>query len=229
MHIRLGRFSVVLLMPFFISFCSSPPRGFIVLCAGDSITAEAYPHFLQRIFARDGIRARVLNYGRSGFTSGEYRALVEKNLDRLAREHPDAVLLQLGTNDVRVDGDRTPTGDFVTNMRAITAAFRTFRSRSGRPPIVMLATIPPVPRGTPLPFSDESVRRVEEDINPAVRSLAEEEVLPLVDNHELFLSRPELLPGIHPSREGYRALAENWYSGLRHRLGAGEPLPTAIR
>ena len=82
----------------------------------------------------------------------------------------------------------------------------------------MLATIPPVPPGTPLPFSDESIRRVEEDINPAVRSLAAEESLPLVDNHGLFLSRPELLPGVHPSREGYQALAANWYGALRPRL-----------
>lgn len=220
MHLRFGRFSVVLLMPFFVSVCASPPRGFIILCAGDSITAEAYPHFLQRLFARDGIRARVLNYGRSGFSSGEYRAYLEKNLDRMAREHPDAVLLQLGTNDVRVDGDRAPTADFVANMKAIMAAFKGFRTRTGRSPVLMLATIPPVPAGTPLPFSDESVRRVEEDINPAVRSLAAEESVPLVDNHELFFSRPELLPGIHPSREGYRALASNWYGPLRARLDA---------
>jgi lysophospholipase L1-like esterase len=220
MHIRFGRTSVVLLMPFFISVCSSPPRGVVVLCAGDSITAEAYPHFLQRIFVRSGIRARVLNFGRSGFTSGEYRAFLERNLERLSRERPDAVLLQLGTNDVRVDGDRTSTGDFVENMRAITASFRAFRSRSGRPSILLLATIPPVPAGTPLPFSSESVRRVDEDINPAVRRLAADEGLGLVDNHALFVSRPELLPGVHPSREGYEALAENWHAVLSPLLGS---------
>ena len=205
-------------MPFFVSVCASPPRGFIILCAGDSITAEAYPHFLQRLFSRDGIRARVLNYGRSGFTSGEYRAFLEKNLERMSREHPDAVLLQLGTNDVRVDGDRAATADFAANMKAITAEFKGFRSRSGRPSVLMLASIPPVPTGTALPFSDESIRRVEEDINPAIRVLADSEGLPLVDNHGLFLSRPELLPGIHPSPEGYRALAANWYAALRPRL-----------
>lgn len=219
MHVRLGRFSVVWLLPFFFSVCSSPPRGVIILCAGDSITAQAYPHFLQRLFARDGVRARVLNYGRSGFTSAEYRAFLAKNLERMSREHPDAVLLQLGTNDVRVDGDRGTAADFASNMRAITAAFRSLKSRSGRPPLLMLATVPPIPATTPFPFSAESVRRVEEEINPAVRALASEEGLPLVDNHALFLARPELLPGIHPSREGYQALAERWYEALRPRLG----------
>ena len=221
MHLRFGRFSVVLLMPFFVSVCASPPRGFIILCAGDSITAEAYPHFLQRLFSRDGIRARVLNFGRSGFTSGEYRAFLAKNLEAMARERPDAVLLQLGTNDVRVDGDRTATEEFAANMRVITAAFRGFRSRAGRPSVLLLATIPPVPEGTPLPFSGESVRRVDEEINPAIRSLAASEGLPLVDNHGLFLSRPDLLPGIHPSRDGYEALAERWYGALRPILDSG--------
>ncbi len=221
MHVRVGRLSIVALLPFFFSVCSSPPRGFIILCAGDSITAQAYPHFLQRLFARDGVRARVLNYGRSGFTSGEYRAYLAKSLARMSRERPDAVLLQLGTNDVRVDGDRTSAADFTANMKAIVDAFRGFRNRSGRPTILILATIPPVPAGTPLPFSGESVRRVEEDINPAVRALAETEDLPLVDNHALFVRRPNLLPGIHPSREGYQALAESWYSTLRPLLEAG--------
>jgi lysophospholipase L1-like esterase len=219
MHLRIGRVSIVWLLPFFFSVCSSPPRGFIILCAGDSITAQAYPHFLQRLFARDGIRARVLNYGRSGFTSGEYRAFLERDIGRMGGERPDAVLLQLGTNDVRADGDRISAADFSANMRAIVSAFLGFRSRTGRPSVVMLATIPPVPPGTPFPFSDESVRRVEEEINPALRSLAGEEGLPLVDIHALFAARPNLLAGIHPSREGYEALAESWYDALRPRLG----------
>jgi lysophospholipase L1-like esterase len=221
MHLRIGRVSIVWLLPFFFSVCSSPPPGFIILCAGDSITAQAYPHFLQRLFVRDGLRARVLNYGRSGFTSGEYRAFLENELERMSRERPDAILLQLGTNDVRVDGDRTSAADFSANMRAIVSAFRGFRNRSGRPSTVMLATIPPVPPSPPFPFSDESIRRVEEEINPALRSLAVEEGLPLVDNHALFAERPDLLPGIHPSREGYEALAESWYGALRTRLSSG--------
>ncbi len=220
MHVRFGRFSVVWILPFFFSACSSPPRGFIILCAGDSITAQAYPHFLERLFARDGVRARVLNYGRSGFTSGEYRAFLEKNRERMSREHPDAVLLQLGTNDVRVDSDRTSAAEFSANMKAVADAFRSFRNRAGRPPILILATIPPVPPGTPLPFSGESVRRVEEEINPAVRALASGEGFPLVDNHALFVERPDLLPGIHPSRAGYQALAERWYSTVRPLLEA---------
>jgi len=205
-------------MPFFVSFCGSPPRGVIILCAGDSITAEAYPHFLQRALNREGPRARVLNYGRSGHTSGEYLSYLLRHRDRLAAERPDFILLELGTNDVRADADDTPTDRFLSQMRDIVAVFRGFRSRSGKPPRILVATIPPVPDGTPFPFTAESVRRVAAEINPAVRALAETEGLPLVDVHGLFVENPTLLPGVHPSPEGYRRLASLWHEALKPHL-----------
>jgi lysophospholipase L1-like esterase len=215
MQIRWGRYSLVLLMPFFISFCSSPARGIIVFCAGDSLTAAAYPHFLQRMFNREGIRCRVLNFGRNGFSSGEYRRFLEESGERLKKERPDYILLQLGTNDVRVDGDHAPTEAFTANMEAILEMFRAFRDRAGNPSRVLLGTILPIPENTPLPFSPESARRVAAEINPAIRALAAARGLPLVDNHALFTDRPGLLPGVHPSREGYLRIAENWFGALK--------------
>jgi len=214
MQIRIGRYSLLLLLPFFISVCASSPRGIIVFCAGDSITAGAYPHFLQRLFNGEGLRARVLNYGRSGFTSGQYLDFLERNTERLKAERPDFVLIQLGTNDARVDADHTPTDVFRSHMMKIIAVFRGFRSRSGNAPGILLATIPPVPEETPFPFAPESAERIGAEINPAIRSIAAEEKLPLVDNHALFLGRPDLLPDVHPSNDGYRILAGNWFSSL---------------
>jgi lysophospholipase L1-like esterase len=205
-------------MPFFISVCASPPRGIIVLCAGDSITAEAYPHFLQRILNGQGILARVLNYGRSGNASGEYLRYMLEHRDRIANERPDFVLLELGTNDVRVDGDRTSAEAFKANMKKIMALFRSFPSRSDKPPIILLASIPPIPPDTPLPFTPESSSRVIKEINPAIREISAEEEVPLVDNFGLFVREPGLLAGVHPSREGYRRLAENWFQALRPYL-----------
>jgi lysophospholipase L1-like esterase len=214
-QIQAGRWSVVLLVPFFVSFCGSSPRGVIILCAGDSLTAEAYPHFLQQILNREGPRARVVNYGRSGHTSGEYLSYLVRNRETLAAERPDFILFQLGTNDVRTDVDHTTTAAFIGNMKRIVAVFREFRSRSGKAPTVFLAMIPPIPEGTPLPFTAESSRRVTEDINPAIREISDEDKLILVDNYRLFVEAPGLLPGVHPSPEGYRRLAENWFSTLK--------------
>lgn len=192
------------------------PAGTIILCAGDSITELGYPRFLSRQLRGDGLSVRVLNEGKSGHTSGEYLDFMHRNLQRLKALQPDVVLLQLGTNDIRVDGDHTPLEDFERNMRAILDLFDGFRSRSGRPPVVLLGTIPHVPEGTPWPFNPDSIPRVENEINPAVRALAAERNLTVVDNHAVFAARPDLLrpADVHPTPDGYRALAASWYSAL---------------
>jgi lysophospholipase L1-like esterase len=217
-QIQMGRVSILLLLPFFVAVCVSPPRGVIVLCCGDSITAGGYPHYLQRLFAADGIRARVLNRGRSGHRSGEYLSYLGHNEEELRGLKPDFILLQLGTNDVRTDLDRTPTPEFTANMREILRRLGGFKGRDGKPSRVLLGSIPPVPpAGTPV-FDADSARRVTAEINPAIRRLAEEAGLPFVDNHAAFVGRPDLLPEIHPSREGYKALAAGWYRALKPLL-----------
>ena len=215
MQIRVGRVSLLLLMPFFVAVCVARPRGYIIMCAGDSITAEAYPHYLQRIFNRQDRRVKVLNFGRSGNTSGEYLSYLADREGRLREEHPDFILLQLGTNDVREDVDGAPAARFTENMRQILKRLAAYTDRAGLPARIFLATIPPVPEGTPFPFSAESARRVREEINPAIRALARESGAVLVDNTTLFEREPGLLPGVHPTREGYRRLAANWAEALR--------------
>jgi acyl-CoA thioesterase I len=216
MQIRIGRTSVLLLLPFFISACSSPPRGVVILCAGDSLTAKAYPHFLQRLLNADGIAARVVNQGVSGDNSGEYLAWLTDPVreEAILWHRPDIILLQLGTNDVRVDGDHLETGRFVANMKNIIEHFRGFISRTADRSRIVLALIPPVPEREPFPFSAESARRVREEINPAIARLAREYGLPLVDNYGIFAERPDLLPGVHPTTEGFRLMARNWHEAV---------------
>jgi acyl-CoA thioesterase I len=216
MQIRIGRTSVLLLLPFFISACASSPRGVVILCAGDSLTAKAYPHFLQRLLNADGIAARVVNQGVSGDNSGEYLAWLTDPVreEAILWHRPDIILLQLGTNDVRVDGDHLDTGQFVANMKNIIEHFRGFISRTADRSRIVLALIPPVPEGAPFPFSAESSRRVREEINPAIARLAREYGLPLVDNYGIFVERPDLLPGVHPTTEGFRLMARNWHEAV---------------
>jgi len=217
--VRILSFFLSLIPVFSFCFCSSHPRqSVIILCAGDSLTDSEYPRDLQRLLARDGIAARVLNFGRPGNNSGEYRRFLENRQAALADEHPDFVLLQLGTNDVRLDGDQTDTPAFSRNLRAIIAVFRGFTSRRGGRSAILLGTIPPVPETAGFPFGPASRARVTGEINPLIRQLAQEERLGLVDHEPLFSASPELLPDVHPSREGYRRLARNWYDALSPRL-----------
>jgi lysophospholipase L1-like esterase len=220
MQIRIGRRSVLLLLPLFVSVCASPPRGVIILCAGDSLTSKAYPHFLQRLLNEDGIAARVVNYGVTGNTSGEYLSYLRQpgRAEALMWERPDIILVQLGTNDVRTDGDHLPTERFVANMRQILGYFKGFISRTADPSRIVLALVPPVPENTPYPFSPESARRVREEINPAITRLAGEYGLALVDNYRIFADRPDLQPGVHPTRDGFRLMARNWYATVKEIL-----------
>ncbi len=195
-------------------------EGLRIVCAGDSITrgspSSDYPAHLEDILTERGVQCRVENRGRPGNTSGEYLAyLVPERM--FAKEDADFVLLQLGTNDVRVDGDRTSLADFTDRMERIIVIIENSRNSRGRSPRILLGLIPPivVARGT---FDSESPRRVTGEINPAIRDLARSRGLTVVDNYELFIRRPELLPGIHPSDEGYRVLAGNWADALMEEL-----------
>jgi len=201
-----------------LAACRPEGRGLIVLCAGDSLTEQGYPPYLRRILNREGIPARVANFGRSGATSGEYLAFLKENEDRLKEERPDVILVALGTNDLRTDHDFTPTDVFRMNLEAIIEKFRTFRSRAGKIPAIFLATIPDIPLGDLPVFDAESVRRVQDEINPAIREIAVAAGLQVVDIQAALTGRPDLLPGVHPSIDGYRVMAETWRKALPSRF-----------
>ncbi len=220
---RIALPSIVALLFSVLASCSSRPQGIIVLCAGDSLTDSEYPRYLRRLFGQDGRRARVLNFGRKGHTSGEYLRFLEQQQTAMARERPDFILLQLGTNDVRVDGDFTSAADFAANMRNIIAIFSGFENRAGGKARILLATIPPIPQPFSPPFGLGSAERVSQEINPLIRSIAKEKGLVLVDNYGLFQQSSELLPDVHPSSAGYRRLAQNWYDSLKPLLKKNNP------
>ena len=133
----------------------------------------------------------------------------------MAKEHPDFILLQLGTNDVRVDGDRTATEEFGRNLKTIIGIFREFIDRRGDRARLFLATITPLPESFSPPFGQCSRDRVVEEINPLIRAIAAAERLPVVDNYSPFLRSPEFLPDVHPTSEGYRLMARDWLEALR--------------
>ena len=197
---------------------SSPPLPPVVLCAGDSITAGGYPWYLQRRLDEAGYRLAVINAGEKGNTSGEYLGFLRRSRI-VAQTNPRWVLLQLGTNDVRSDGDATSVERFRGNLEAILGIVTGHINPDGSSPRVLLATIPPVPVEIAGHFDAASRARVESEINPAIREIAGRRQLALVDNHGLFAARPDLLSGIHPSEKGYQALGNSWYDALAPFLG----------
>lgn len=193
----------------------------VVLCAGDSITAGGYPAQLQRRLDDAGYRLQVVNAGEKGNTSGEYLGFLKRSRV-VERTNPRWVLLQLGTNDVRIDGDETPVRRFGENLEAILELVSGHRNPDGSSPRVLLATIPPVPVEIAGHFDATSRARVVAEINPAILEVARRRQIPLVDNYGLFAAHPGWLPDIHPSEEGYRALADSWFGALASMLGAAD-------
>jgi len=117
--------------------------GVIILCAGDSITAASYPRYLQEKLHPLGKHITVLNKGVNGHTSGEYLQYM-KSVSLLEQTDPDIVLLQLGTNDVRIDEDKTSIADFKANMVEIITLIKSYTNSRGKKLELVLATFPPV-------------------------------------------------------------------------------------
>ncbi|MFQ6082899.1 MAG: SGNH/GDSL hydrolase family protein [Candidatus Aminicenantia bacterium] len=212
------KYLLLFLAGLLFSFCKPGKPLIVVLCVGDSITDSSYPDYLEDILISQGIKVRVWNYGRNGNTSGEYLKFLRLNKDWLKEKHPNFILLQLGTNDVRIDTDFTPADKFYQNMKEIIKIFREFEDPNRKKSKILIATILPVPNNVGFPFSEKSRERVRNEINPLIKKIAEEENLPLVDNYSIFIKNPEYLPGIHPSEEGYRTLAESWYQKLEEMI-----------
>jgi lysophospholipase L1-like esterase len=182
----------------------------VILCAGDSITAASYPRHLKDLLAKNGLPVQVINAGIKGDSSAEYLRFLEKSRI-VERSDPAWVLLQLGTNDLRIDSHRTTVDQFRRNMEAILERIGRHRNKDGASPRVLLATIPPIPVEVRWHFDAGSRTRVEAEINPMIRALARQRGLLLADHHILFAARPELLAEIHPSEDGYRELAASWH------------------
>jgi lysophospholipase L1-like esterase len=195
----------------------------VILCAGDSITAASYPKYLKQFLAHDGLPVQVINAGAKGDSTAEYIRFLEKS-QIIERCDPSWVLLQLGTNDLRIDSHATTTMQFRKNIELILDRIGRHRNQDGSYPQIILATIPPITVEIRWHFNAGSRARVEAEINPTIRDIARRRGLLLADIHALFAARPELLREIHPSEEGYRVLAGDW-----HRILAPLVASAAVR
>lgn len=194
----------------------------VILCAGDSITASGYPKQLKKLLAHDGWQVQVINAGVKGDSTAEYLRFLERSRI-IERTEPGWVLLQLGTNDLRIDSHETTTTQFRINLEAILDRIGRQRNKDGSSPRIILATIPPIPVEVRWHFDAGSRARVETEINPAIRAIAAQRGLVLADIHALFANRPDLLPDVHPSEAGYRELAAAWQRILVPLLSSASP------
>lgn len=205
---------LVLIIIFFLF--SVKDRPFQILCMGDSLTQSEfgyYPKHLNGLLKQNGFRVKVKTAARPGNTSGEYFDFLRKT-GFLKNRKADMAILMLGTNDVRIDRDSTPLPQYIQNIKGIIQLIKDCSSSRGSIPIIFIATIPPIFKLDLHTFAEISKKRINEEINPAIRRIAIEENINLLEVNLFFKDHPEMLPGIHPSPRGYYALANFIYNEI---------------
>ncbi len=197
----------------------SKPTPKKLACVGDSITygarvkdrkKNAYPFRLDKML---GESWTVRNFGIGGTTM--YKTKLRRSywrsgqLKKIADWQPDVVTIMLGTNDANQDnGNWVGKKIFMHDYKLMIAEFRKLPSH----PKIYLCLPPP-------PFSPERARRYEvwkSDVLPAIRQVAKDEKLPVIDTYSPLLKHPKLLPDkVHPNAEGQKILADTIYKALR--------------
>ena len=178
-------------------------------CVGDSITwgftivnrgKYSYPAVLQQLLG-EGFEVR--NFGHNDaaarFDADTPYVCKKAYRDSLAWE-PDIVLLMLGTNDTK-PWNWNP-GTFREDYLRLVESYLALPSH---PRVVLVAPIR-IFKLIPVTILNPDV--LEEGVRPAIRDIAAQKGLQLIDLYDLFDSPRFCRDGVHPQRDGARMLAE---------------------
>jgi alpha-L-fucosidase 2 len=181
-----------------------------VACVGDSITfgyglaspgTQSYPAQLQALLGSGYV---VGNFGLNGATvqkstaKSYWRTSQFRNSKAFA---PNIVVIMLGTNDSK-SGNWNAT-NFNADYRALIAEYWNLPTQ----PEVYVCLIPPVysPNAFGPTFNPEFIQNT---VVPAIRAVATQSGMPLIDNNSPLLNHPEYFSdGVHPNAQGAGIIA----------------------
>ena len=188
-----------------------------VACIGDSITwgftllnpwRQSYPALLQE---KLGPEYAVRNFGYND-AAARFDADTPYVSKRAYREslawNPDIVLLMLGTNDTK-----SRNWDPEIFRRDYCRIVESYRALPSAPRVILIAPIRVFPVGG-IPILGVLPENMENGVRPAIRTLAAEMELELVDLQDLFTDRRYCRDGVHPQRAGAQMLADAIWSGI---------------
>lgn len=188
-----------------------------VACIGDSITwgftllnpwRQSYPALLQEKLG-PGYEVRNFGYNDAAARFDADTPYVSKRAYRESLAwNPDIVLLMLGTNDTK--SRNWDPEIFRRDYRRIVESYRALPSA---PRVVLIAPIRVFPVGG-IPILGVLPENMENGVRPAIRALAAEMELELVDLQDLFTDRRYCRDGVHPQRAGTQMLADAIWSGI---------------
>lgn len=207
-----------------LRFPRRPDAGKIrVACVGDSITYGAliplrsfrsWPARLERMA---GGRLQAENFGLNGRTlqpSGDRPYTAEKEYQRSLAFSPNAVILSLGTNDTKPHNWKSREA-MEEALRALAESYLSLPSR----PKVFLCT-PTWGRNAKNDFqfrTNDTEASLLPQISLAVKNVAAEKGLPVIDLYGLFKEKEEWLSydGCHPRSRGAVQIAAAVHGALK--------------
>ena len=201
------------LLAFFLVFSlsSCQDKKLTVACVGDSLIRPT-PLYLRPLLASSHIRIR--EYAQGGLSTATYLQFFHRH-PRWRKERVDFILVQLGTNDVSLLLKKEEDGAaFHRNLEALILELKKLPGNFFRHPQLIIATAPPF---YGLSDADERNHLIETIVNPTIKALAARHHLKLLDAAAIFHRHPELYEpdGVHPNREGEKALARHWKRAIR--------------
>lgn len=204
------------------------PEGALrIACVGDSNTfgygvrnpnRDSYPAQLQTWLGEGAAERQIAvrNYGVNGAAVQVLSDLPYREVSAFRKSvdfAPDIVLIMLGTNDTKVNNWIT-VETFIADYRALVASYQALPSQ----PTVYVLTPPAAfaSKGNSA-LNFQMLSEVLDEITAAIRQMAAEDGVPLIDIRAATDGHPELLPedGIHLDQGGAAVVARAVAAALR--------------
>lgn len=207
---HLFKFIAVLLAYINLTPATAQDNIIKIACIGNSITAgdgilnpasDSYPAQLQDLLG-DGYN--VVNYGVSGRTmlrKGDFPYWNEPQFVQSQQFNPNVVIIKLGTNDSKPH-NWIYGSEYIHNLREMVSVYKNLPSK----PTIYLC-YPAKAHKKSWDISDEVIVN---QIIPAIKTVAAENNLNIIDFHSAFTNKPSLFvyDGIHPNEKGAAMMAE---------------------
>jgi len=189
-----------------------------IACVGDSITwgftivnrrKYSYPALLQQRLG-DEYEVRNFGYNDAAARFDADTPYVKKHVYQDSLEwNPDVVLLMLGSNDTK-----RRNWDPEIFRRDYTRIVKSYLKLPSKPRVILIAPIQ-IFQPMHIPVLGLYSETMENGVRPAIREIASETGLELVDLANLFTDSKYMMDGVHPQREGAKMLEEAIFKGVK--------------
>lgn len=189
-----------------------------IACVGDSITwgftivnrrKYSYPALLQQRLG-DEYEVRNFGYNDAAARFDADTPYVKKHVYQDSLEwNPDVVLLMLGSNDTK-----RRNWDPEIFRHDYTRIVKSYLKLPSKPRVILIAPIQ-IFQPMHIPVLGLYSETMENGVRPAIREIASETGLELVNLANLFTDSKYMMDGVHPQREGAKMLEEAIFKGVK--------------